>query len=77
MHKFKFRILFFSLVFFPITILLGIWQINRADEKNDIMEQYSKFIKKIEKLFKKKLKVGVFPINENEWQDLSNWPSSD
>ena len=33
MHKFKFRILFFSLVFFPITILLGIWQINRADEK--------------------------------------------
>ena len=31
----------------------------------------------IEKLFKKKLKVGVFPINENEWQDLSNWPSSD
>ncbi len=31
----------------------------------------------IEKLFKKKLKVGVFPINENEWQDLSNWPSSE
>ena len=29
----------------------------------------------IEKLFKKRLKVGVFPINENEWQDLSNWPS--
>ena len=31
----------------------------------------------IEKLFKKKLNVGVFPINENEWQDLSNWPSNE
>ena len=46
MHKFKFRILFFSLVFFPITILLGIWQINRADEKNNIMDQYAELIKK-------------------------------
>ena len=46
MHKFKFRILFFSLVFFPITILLGIWQINRADEKNNIIEQYAELIKK-------------------------------
>lgn len=27
----------------------------------------------IEKLIKKKFKVGVFPIHETEWQDLGNW----
>ena len=42
------------------------------------MDQFTKNMNKlIEKLFKKKLKVGVFPINENEWQDLSNWPSNE
>ncbi len=27
----------------------------------------------IEKLLKRKNKLGVFPINEDDWNDLGNW----
>ena len=29
----------------------------------------------IETLIKKRKKIGVFPINEDEWSDLGNWQS--
>ena len=27
----------------------------------------------IERLIKKKFKIGVFPIHESDWQDLGTW----
>ena len=27
----------------------------------------------VSNLLKKKRKIGVFPIKENEWQDTGNW----
>ena len=27
----------------------------------------------IEKMIKKKKKIGVYPVDENDWQDFGNW----
>ena len=37
MNSFKSKILIFAIIFVPITISLGLWQIQRAEEKNIII----------------------------------------
>ena len=44
MNNFKSKILIFAIIFVPITISLGIWQIERADEKKLIIANYDKLL---------------------------------
>ena len=44
---------------------------SRQIKKNHFLDMN----KLIEQLLKKKKKIGVFPINEDEWSDLGNWQS--
>tara|TARA_B100000674_G_scaffold211208_1_gene173127 strand:- start:281 stop:970 length:690 start_codon:yes stop_codon:yes gene_type:complete len=40
LNSFKSKILIFAIIFVPITISLGLWQIQRAEEKNIIIANY-------------------------------------
>jgi cytochrome oxidase assembly protein ShyY1 len=42
MRRFKRNILIFSVVFVPITFSLGLWQLERAKEKNEIIAEFEK-----------------------------------
>ena len=44
MNNFKTKILIFAIIFVPITISLGIWQIERANEKKLIIANYDKLL---------------------------------
>ena len=44
MNNFKSKILIFAIIFVPITISLGIWQIERANEKKLIIANYDKLL---------------------------------
>jgi cytochrome oxidase assembly protein ShyY1 len=37
---FKLKILIFAIIFAPLTFSLGVWQVNRANEKIEILENY-------------------------------------
>ena len=44
MNSFKSKILFFAIIFVPITISLGFWQLDRAQEKKEIIANYDKLL---------------------------------
>ena len=44
MNSFKSKILIFAIIFVPITISLGFWQIDRAEEKKEIIANYDKLL---------------------------------
>ena len=44
MNSFKSKILIFAIIFAPITIGLGFWQIQRAEEKNIIIANYDELL---------------------------------
>ena len=44
MNSFKSKILIFAIIFVPITISLGFWQIDRAEEKKQIIASYDKLL---------------------------------
>ena len=60
MNNFKSKILIFAIIFVPITISLGIWQIERANEKKLIIANYDKLL------------VSA-PIALQKNQRLNNW----
>ena len=60
MNNFKSKILIFAIIFVPITISLGLWQIERANEKKVIISNYDKLL------------VST-PIALQEEQSLENW----
>ena len=60
MNNFKSKILIFAIIFVPITISLGIWQIERADEKKLIIANYDKLL------------VSA-PVELQKNQTLDNW----
>tara|TARA_B100000131_G_scaffold168021_1_gene162340 strand:- start:1086 stop:1769 length:684 start_codon:yes stop_codon:yes gene_type:complete len=41
---FKLKILIFAIIFAPLTFSLGVWQVNRANEKIEILENYDKLL---------------------------------
>lgn len=44
MKSFKLKILIFAIIFAPLTFSLGVWQVNRANEKIEILENYDKLL---------------------------------
>lgn len=60
MNNFKSKILIFAIIFAPITISLGMWQIERANEKKLIIANYDKLL------------VSA-PIALQKNQMLNNW----
>ena len=44
MSNFKRNIIIFSVVFIPITFSLGYWQVDRAQQKNEIMKEYDSLL---------------------------------
>ena len=60
MNNFKSKILIFAIIFVPITISLGIWHIERANEKKLIIANYDKLL------------VSA-PIALQKNQMLNNW----
>ena len=60
MNNFKSKILIFAIIFVPITISLGMWQIERANEKKLIIANYDKLL------------VSA-PIALQKNQTLNNW----
>ncbi len=44
MKRFKLKILIFAIFFAPITFSLGVWQINRANEKIEILDNYNNLL---------------------------------
>ncbi len=60
MNNFKSKILIFAIIFVPITISLGLWQIERANEKKAIISNYDKLL------------VST-PIALQKEQPLDNW----
>ena len=60
MNNFKSKILIFAIIFVPITISLGLWQIERANEKKVIIANYDKLL------------VST-PIALQKEQSLENW----
>mgnify|MGYP006228261701 FL=1 len=60
MNNFKSKILIFAIIFVPITISLGIWQIERAEEKKLIIANYDKLL------------VSA-PVRLQKNQTLDNW----
>ena len=60
MNNFKSKILIFAIIFVPITISLGLWQIERANEKKVIISNYDKLL------------VST-PIPLQKEQPLENW----
>ena len=60
MNNFKSKILIFAIIFVPITISLGLWQIERANEKKVIIANYDTLL------------VST-PIALQKEQSLENW----
>ena len=60
MNNFKSKILIFAIIFVPITISLGLWQIERANEKKVIISNYDKLLMST-------------PIALQKEQPLDNW----
>ena len=60
MNNFKSNILIFAIIFVPITISLGLWQIERANEKKVIISNYDKLL-------------VSSPIALQKEQPLENW----
>jgi surfeit locus 1 family protein len=60
LNNFKSKILIFAIIFVPITISLGLWQIERANEKKVIISNYDKLL------------VST-PIALQKEQPLDNW----
>ena len=60
MNNFKSKILIFAIIFVPITISLGMWQVERANEKKLIIANYDKLL------------VSA-PIALQKNQMLNNW----
>ena len=44
MNSFKSKILIFAIIFVPITISLGFWQLDRAEEKREIIANYDELL---------------------------------
>ena len=44
MNSFKSKILIFAIIFVPITISLGFWQLDRAQEKKEIIANYDELL---------------------------------
>tara|TARA_S200000501_G_scaffold292934_1_gene278489 strand:- start:28378 stop:29061 length:684 start_codon:yes stop_codon:yes gene_type:complete len=44
LKSFKLKILIFAIIFAPLTFSLGVWQVNRANEKIEIIENYDKLL---------------------------------
>jgi len=44
LNSFKSKILIFAIIFVPITISLGFWQLDRAQEKKEIIANYDKLL---------------------------------
>jgi len=44
MSRFKRNILIFSIIFMPITFSLGLWQVDRANQKTEIINNYDSII---------------------------------
>ena len=60
MNSFKSKILIFAIIFVPITISLGFWQLDRAQEKIEIIANYDELL-------------TSEPINLNAKSTYKNW----
>ena len=64
MNSFKSKILIFAIIFVPITISLGFWQLDRAEEKREIIANYD------ELLTSEPINLNVKTIYKN-WQPIT------
>ena len=64
MNSFKSKILIFAIIFVPITISLGLWQLDRAEEKREIIANYD------ELLTSEPINLNVKTIYKN-WQPIT------
>ena len=64
MNSFKSKILFFAIIFVPITISLGFWQLDRAEEKREIIANYD------ELLTSEPINLNIKTIYKN-WQPIT------
>ena len=64
MNSFKSKILIFAIIFVPITISLGFWQLDRAEEKREIIANYD------ELLTSEPISLNVKIIYKN-WQPIT------
>ena len=64
MNSFKSKILIFAIIFVPITISLGFWQLDRAEEKREIIANYD------ELLTSEPINLNVKTIYKN-WQPIA------
>ena len=64
MNSFKSKILIFAIIFVPITISLGFWQLDRAEEKREIIANYD------ELLISEPINLNVKTIYKN-WQPIT------
>jgi len=60
LNSFKSKILIFAIIFVPITISLGFWQLDRAQEKTEIIANYDELL-------------TSEPINLNAKSTYKNW----
>ena len=58
---------------YNITINTGLYLLNKEVLKTIFINKFYLFTELIEKAKLMKKKVGVFPINENEWYDVGQW----
>ena len=64
MNSFKSKIIIFAIIFVPITISLGFWQLDRAEEKREIIANYD------ELLTSEPINLNVKTIYKN-WQPIT------
>ena len=64
MNSFKSKILIFAIIFVPITISLGFWQLDRAEEKREIIANYDDL------LTSEPINLNVKTIYKN-WQPIT------
>jgi len=64
LNSFKSKILIFAIIFVPITISLGFWQLDRAEEKREIIANYD------ELLTSEPINLNVKTIYKN-WQPIT------
>ena len=64
MNSFKSKILIFAIIFVPITISLGFWQLDRAEEKREIIANYD------ELLTSEPINLNIKTIYKN-WQPIT------
>ena len=71
MNNIKSKILIFAIIFVPITISLGLWQIERANEKKVIISTHPRLKKELNSLkFNDNKSSFIEPLNFTDYNCL-------